>query len=69
MEGTGNWIDYAISEAPPIKKEFYEEITPEEGQSLAEELGLSYYETRPTDKKISGQIFHDWSLRVLQKEV
>ncbi|UCG02721.1 MAG: GTP-binding protein, partial [Candidatus Heimdallarchaeota archaeon] len=43
---------------PPTEEELYEEIITDE-QSLAEELGLSYYETRPNDKRISEQIFHD----------
>lgn len=42
-------------------------VTTAEGQSLAEELGLSYYETRPTAKKIE-QIFHDLVIKVLLKD-
>ncbi|MFX0206965.1 MAG: hypothetical protein ACFFDT_13340 [Candidatus Hodarchaeota archaeon] len=49
-------------------EEIDEEVTTAEGQSLAEELGLSYYETRPTDKKIE-QIFHDLVFKVLQKDI
>lgn len=33
-------------------------ITKEEGQTLAEELGISYYETRPTDQETIEKIFH-----------
>ncbi|UCG02694.1 MAG: hypothetical protein JSW11_01630 [Candidatus Heimdallarchaeota archaeon] len=61
LDNTGDWIDWTNN------KEIYEEITTAEGQSLAEELGLSFYETRPTDKKISEQIFHDLTLQVLRR--
>ncbi len=42
-----------------------EEVTTEKGQDLAEELNASFYETHPTDKKKTAQIFHDMALRVI----
>ena len=60
-----DWINWGDIEARDDDEEIDEEVTTAEGQSLAEELGPSYYETRPTDKEISGQIFHELSLRVL----
>ncbi|MFW9906135.1 MAG: hypothetical protein ACFFFH_17580, partial [Candidatus Thorarchaeota archaeon] len=52
---------------PPIEEELYEEIITDE-QSLAEELGFSYYETRPNDNKIIEQIFHDLTLKILERK-
>jgi len=68
LENTGEWIGWANNEEINNNEEIYEEITTDEGQSLAEELGLSYYETRPTDKKIIEQIFHDLTLKVIRKK-
>ena len=58
------WIDWGNND-----DRIHEEITLEEGRSLAEKLGLSYYETRPTDKKIIEGIFHDLTLQVLRRKV
>ncbi|MFX1508034.1 MAG: hypothetical protein ACFFDC_18270 [Promethearchaeota archaeon] len=52
---------------PPTEEELYEEIITDE-QSLAEELGASYYETRPNDEKIIGQIFHELTLEILGRK-
>ena len=52
---------------PPTEEELDEEIITDE-QSLAEELGFSYYETRPNDKKITEQIFHDLTLKILERK-
>jgi GTPase SAR1 family protein len=52
---------------PPTKEELYEELITDE-QSLAEELGFSYYETRPNDTKITEQIFHDLILKTLGRK-
>ncbi|MFX0013695.1 MAG: hypothetical protein ACFFB2_11175 [Promethearchaeota archaeon] len=49
----------------PTKEELFEEIITDE-QSLVEEMGFSYYEIKPSDKKITSQIFYDLTLKVLK---
>ena len=44
-----------------------ETVTTEEGQNLAEELGVSYYETKLTNKRIMAEICQDLTLKVLNK--
>ncbi|MFX1286603.1 MAG: GTP-binding protein [Promethearchaeota archaeon] len=43
-----------------------EEITSFEGQGLAEELNVPYYETTPTDKATIEGIFHNLARKVVQ---
>ncbi|MFX1286559.1 MAG: Rab family GTPase [Promethearchaeota archaeon] len=45
-----------------------ETIMKGEGMALAEELGLSYYEIKPTDKETIETILHDLVLKVLKCE-
>ncbi|MFX1286067.1 MAG: hypothetical protein ACFFB5_20655 [Promethearchaeota archaeon] len=44
-------------------------VITEEGQNLARELGVSYYESNLTDKKTIDTIFYDLAIKVLQKQV
>ncbi|MFW9906137.1 MAG: Rab family GTPase [Candidatus Thorarchaeota archaeon] len=56
------WIDWFNND------EIYEEITSDEGQSLAEELGASYCETQPTlGENAIESIFHNLVLQVLRR--
>ena len=43
-----------------------EEVTTEEGQNLAEELGVSYYETKPSDRSIMADVCQDLSFKILK---
>ncbi|MFX0207032.1 MAG: Rab family GTPase [Candidatus Hodarchaeota archaeon] len=46
-----------------------EKIITAEGQNLAEDLGIYYYETYIKDKNTIEGIFHDLAYKVLEKEV
>ncbi|MFX1286069.1 MAG: hypothetical protein ACFFB5_20665 [Promethearchaeota archaeon] len=45
-----------------------ETVTTEEGQNLANELGVSYYESNLTERKSIETIFHDLAIEVLRKK-
>lgn len=64
----GNNEEITNDENMTNNEEKYVEVTTDEGQSLAEEMGFSYYETRPNDKKTTGQIFHDLTLKILGRD-
>ena len=44
-----------------------EEVTTAEGQNLAEELSIHYYETKPTDNETIEGIFHNITRKMLEK--
>ena len=44
-----------------------EAVTTEEGQNLAEELGISYYETKPTNRRIMAEVCQDLALKIINK--